>query len=201
MTERSVIVASGDRLLLEVMAEYLGDLADWSCVGTASDGLAAMVLAAKVRPDALLVTDDLPRLGAAPLVRRIRRRWPETRTVIIATLDGEDVPADVASVGPHASFDQILGALTAGDIVSEHTPGIRSQTLERLASLTKREQAVLRLVAQGVSTKDVADRLGISENTVRTHMQNLYAKLGMHSRLDATRFAIDHGVVKRESES
>jgi DNA-binding NarL/FixJ family response regulator len=201
MSDRSVIVASGDRLLLEVMAEYLGDLADWRCEGTAGDGLSAMVLAAKVRPDAVLVTDDLPRLGAASLVRQVRRRWPATRAVIIATVDDEEVPADVASVGAGASLEQILAALRAGDALSERSPVGRSQALERLASLTKRERTVLRLVAQGEATKDVADRLGVSENTVRTHMQNLYAKLGMHSRLDVVRFAVDHGVVERESGS
>ncbi|MGH2701408.1 MAG: LuxR C-terminal-related transcriptional regulator [Actinomycetota bacterium] len=200
MTEHSVIVASGDRLLLEVMAEYFGELANWNCVGRANDGLATMVLAAKTRPDAVLVTDDLSRLGAAPLVRQIRRRWPETRAVIIAAVGGDEIPADVASVGFGASFEQILEALTAEGAPSERTPVGRSQALRRLASLTKREQTVLRLVAQGVAPKDVADRLGVSENTVRTHVQNLYAKLGMHSRLEVARFAVDHGVVDRDTD-
>jgi two-component system nitrate/nitrite response regulator NarL len=65
-----------------------------------------------------------------------------------------------------------------------------------LRSLTRRELAVLRLLAQGVDTRGVAETLGISTHTVRTHLQNLYAKLGCHTRLEVVRIAARHGLLE-----
>ena len=67
--------------------------------------------------------------------------------------------------------------------------------LSRLRSLTPRERAVLRMLTQGATRDEIASRLGVSRNTVRTHMQNLYAKLDLHSRVDILKFGAQHGLV------
>jgi DNA-binding NarL/FixJ family response regulator len=64
-----------------------------------------------------------------------------------------------------------------------------------MRSLTPRERETLQLLARGLSKEQIAERLGLSTGTVRTHMQNLYAKLGLHSRLDLVHFAARHGLV------
>jgi DNA-binding NarL/FixJ family response regulator len=69
-----------------------------------------------------------------------------------------------------------------------------------LRTLTSRERLILKLLAEGVAVRDIGGRLDVSQHTVRTHMQNLYAKLGAHSRLDVVRFAAEHGLVGGEGE-
>ncbi|MGH2546092.1 MAG: response regulator transcription factor, partial [Actinomycetota bacterium] len=75
----------------------------------------------------------------------------------------------------------------------------RPDSLAELLSLTSRERLVLKLLAEGMAGPDIARQLGVSQHTVRTHMQNLYAKLDAHSRLDVLRFASEHGLVPEET--
>jgi DNA-binding NarL/FixJ family response regulator len=67
--------------------------------------------------------------------------------------------------------------------------------------LTSRERLILKLLAEGVTLREIASQLDVSQHTVRTHMQNMYAKLGAHSRLDVVRFAAEHGLVGGEAEA
>lgn len=77
---------------------------------------------------------------------------------------------------------------------------VRSQELVLLQSLTRRERAVLVLLGQGLESDDIADRLSISEHTVRTHLQNVHRKLNVHSRLEIVRLVARHGLLEASEE-
>jgi DNA-binding NarL/FixJ family response regulator len=193
--ERSVLLASGDRLFASAAGRFL-ERRGWRVVATVHDGLQALASIGKHAPTAVLVLDDLPRLGAPALARQVRRRWPEIPVVVL----GGSHAREAIALASDASADAVLAALLAPPAAPAQVPQTRPPGVAVLRSLTSRERLVLKLLAEGLPLRDVARRLDVSQHTVRTHMQNLYAKLDAHSRLDVVRFAAQHGLVGSEAE-
>jgi len=192
---RDVLVASGDRLFAAAARRYLQDHG-WNVVAVAADGLQALAAAGRTPPDAVLVIPELPRLGPAALARQVRRRRPGTTVVILGEVQAEDaivLPSD-------ADGAEVLAVLASPPPAAVATPAERPGGMALLRSLTSRERLILKLLAEGVGVREIAGQLEVSQHTVRTHMQNLYAKLGAHSRLDVVRFAAEHGLVGGEGE-
>jgi DNA-binding NarL/FixJ family response regulator len=98
-----------------------------------------------------------------------------------------------------ATAGDVLAALASAEPAAATRAGAgRVESREGIAllrSLTKKELIVLRMLAEGLTLRDIAARRGVSQNTVRTHIQNLYAKLGCHNRVEVVHFASRHGVV------
>jgi two-component system, NarL family, nitrate/nitrite response regulator NarL len=188
-----VLLASGDRLFASAARAYL-ERHGWRVVATVEDGLQALASIGRHTPGALLVLGELPRLATPALARQVRRRWPSTAVV---ALGGS--PAAAAMVLPlRAGADAVLAALGTRPPPTEQVPEERPDGVRILRRLTSRERLILKLLAEGLSVRDIARRLDVSQHTIRTHMQNLYAKLGAHSRLDVVRFAAQHGLVPSE---
>jgi DNA-binding NarL/FixJ family response regulator len=187
---RTVLLAGSDPLFSEVAAHLLEARADLRAIGSVQDGVQALMAVGRLRPDCVLVLGDLARLGPAGLARQIRQRAPE---VVVVVVGGKGTPL-AHSLPADASTDAILEALAAPPKVT--VPDTRPPNrLAQMRSLTPRERETLQLLARGLSKEQIAERLGLSTGTVRTHMQNLYAKLGLHSRLDLVHFAARHGLV------
>jgi DNA-binding NarL/FixJ family response regulator len=194
--ERTVLVASHDRLFAEAAAGYLAERG-WTVVSWAIDGLQALAAITRGEPTAVLVLGDLHRLSAGALARQVRRRWPHVSVVLVGGGSSEDA----ASLPPDAEGDAVVAALqTPPSQPSPVPPDSRPDSAALLRSLTSRERLVLKLLAEGLSLRDIAGQLAVSQHTVRTHMQNLYAKLGTHSRLDVLRFAARHGLLASDRE-
>lgn len=188
------MVVSGDVLLSDCLRLHFDEAQDWSCVGFHDDGLAAMAAIARLEPAAVLITNDLARLGGAGLARQVLRRWPDTAVVV---LDEESLD-DVVTLPPGTALSEVMAALEVPHRSQARDLAGQRDGMARLADLTKRERTVLRMIALGVDSAGIAGTLHVTENTVRTHMQNLYSKLDCHSRLDVVRFALRHGVVTSE---
>jgi DNA-binding NarL/FixJ family response regulator len=195
---RSVLVASGDRLFAGAARAFLERQDGWNVVGVALDGLQALAAIGRQPPEAVLVLHDLPRLGAAPLARQVRRRWPQVSVVVLGDADSEDA----AVLPPGAEAEAVLAALSSPARPTGERAGRqdRPSGVALLGSLTPRERVILKYLAEGLVIGTIARELGVSQHTVRTHMQNLYAKLGVHSRLDVVRFAAQHGLVGSEEQ-
>jgi DNA-binding NarL/FixJ family response regulator len=193
---RTVLIASGDRLFAQAAGRFL-EGHRWRVVATAYDGLQALAGMTRYRPTAVLALGELPRLTPSALAGQIRRRWPHVPVVLLGAGEGPDamaLPAD-------ADAETIMAGLaTQPPGQPEVAPVERPDSVALLRSLTSRERLVLKFAAEGVPMREIARRLGLSQHTVRTHMQNLYAKLGAHSRLDVVRFAAQHGLVAGEAE-
>lgn len=189
---RAVVVASSDALWRDAAARFLGTSDGWACAGAVSDGLAAVAAVARLRPDALLADAALGRLGAAALARQVARRWPAVAVVVVGDVDAPEATV----LGRGATASEVLAALARGPRPApELGPDKGRGGVSLLRALTTRERLVLRRLAEGRDMAEIAADLGVSEHTVRTHMQNLYAKLGLHSRLEVVRFALRHGLV------
>lgn len=193
---RTVLVASGDRLFAAAARRYLEQIG-WTVMAIAGDGLQALAAVGRGRPSAILVISQLPRLGPVALARQIRRRVPAAHIVIIGDVQSEDgvvLPVDTRA-------EMVASALASPRPATTAEPARRPSSVALLRSLTSRERLILKLLAEGVTLREIASQLDVSQHTVRTHMQNMYAKLGAHSRLDVVRFAAEHGLVGGEAEA
>lgn len=196
--DRTLLVASSDRLFAEAAAAYLDGQPGWRTVATTTDGLQALAAVARLEPEVVLVLGDVARLAPAALAQQVRRRWPATRVVVLGRQDA----AGASMLPPAARAAEVLAALAQpqpGDAGAPEPAPERPAGVELLRALTRRELRILKLLAEGLSMREVGAALKVSEHTVRTHMQNLYAKLGCHSRLDVVRFAAAHGLVGGEA--
>jgi DNA-binding CsgD family transcriptional regulator len=193
---RNVLVVSGDRLFGEAVTAALR-AAGWAA-SFAADGLTAVGAIARAVPHAVLVLgDDVPRLGAVPLAQQVRRRWPAVTVVAVGT----PPVAEAVVLPPACATADVLEALAAAPPAGTVAETPARAELPVLATLTRRQRVVLRLLVEGRDMRSIGQELGLSENTVRTHMQNLYARLGCHSRLELVRFATEHGLLGGPTES
>ena len=186
---RRIVIASADHLMLESLPHLLRS-AGWDIAAATPDGVNALAAAARSEIDAVLIVNQLDRLSPAHLARELRRQRPGLSVVVVGD------PNFAGSLPDHAAAEAVLRAVeTAPDDPIERSDPKTPVWIEQLASLTPRERSILKLLGSGLTMPQVARHLGLSDHTVRTHMQKLYAKLGCHSRLDVIRFATRHGIV------
>ena len=186
---RRIVVASGDRLMRESLP-FLLDKAGWEVAAVVPDGIGALAAVGRSEPDAVLIVNELSRPSPGDLARELRRQWPRLSVVVVGD------PAFESSLPAHEASEIVLSALEMPPVDQVGQPEAKTpRWIEQLASLTPRERDTLKLLGSGLTMKQVADRLELSDHTVRTHMQKLYAKLECHSRLDIIKFATEHGIV------
>ncbi|SBT47084.1 response regulator [Micromonospora auratinigra] len=189
--------------------------AGYQVVATSGEGRQAVRVAPAARPDVVVLDLQLPDVSGVEVVRGLRAALPEVRVLMLSAsgepqsvLDAVKAGATgylVKSAGP-AEFLDAVRRTAAGEPV--FTPGLAGLVLgeyRRLAAgpvtahdeaprLTDRETEVLRLVAKGLSYRQIAERLGLSHRTVQNHVQNTLGKLQLHNRVELTRYAIEQGL-------
>ena len=184
-------------------------------VGAAGDGDQALRRIPAARPDVVVLDLRLPTLDGVETTRRIAAEHPGVRVLVLsASGEEQDVLAAIKAgatgyLVKSASREELLEAVrrtAAGDAV--FTPGLAGLVLgefRRMMSdpradapagprLTERETEILRLVAKGLSSRQIAERLVLSHRTVQNHTQNVLAKLQLHNRVELTRYAIEQGL-------
>lgn len=173
----------------------------------------ALEAARRIRPDLVLMDLGLPDEGGASVGRKILGELPDTKVVAVTAMNDFQAVRDAMRSGfsgyvtkdtPIAQFVGSLRAALDGQVVipprlarqagGADTPEERQAAL-LVQQLTPREREVVALLAEGASGQEIARRLSISRNTVRTHIQNILTKFQVHSRLEAVTFAVRHGVV------
>ncbi|MDT0268036.1 response regulator transcription factor [Streptomyces sp. DSM 44915] len=177
-------------------------------VGEAGDGEEAIAVARRTRPDVVLMDLRMPRLGGAEAIRRLRREAPDIRVLVLTTYDtDEDVlPAIEAGATGYllkdASRPELLRALEAtvrGRAVL--APAAAELLMSRVraaadGALSRRELEVLTLTARGATNRETAAELFITVATVKTHLQHIYAKLGVTDRTEAVAVAYERGLLR-----
>ena len=212
-----VLLADDQALLLDGLRVILGAEPDLEVVGAARDGDEAVALARATRPDIVLCDLRMPGTDGVEATRRIAAELPETRVVALTTYDHDelvlralqagaaayllkDLPAQelvhairaVAggqTILQPAAARRLVGALSrqAPPAAPDGTPGER---------LTDRELEVLRWMAAGKRNREIAAELVVSEATVKTHVNNIFAKLGCRDRAEAIVRAMERGLVR-----
>jgi len=182
-------------------------------VGIATSAEQALPIVRKQRPDLVLMDLGLPDQDGIALGRAILYEAPDTKVVVLTALEDEKMLRDALRSGFHGyltkntepeTFKRALESVADGQVVFQHRLGRAlasgvspASGVELLArQLTSREVEVLQLLAEGASSTEIARRLAVSPNTVRTHVQGILTKLQVHSRLEAAAFAVRYGIVK-----
>ncbi|OYN97626.1 response regulator transcription factor [Enemella evansiae] len=205
MSQRLRVLIADDHALFREGLRALLETAGVEVVAEAADGSQALALARDTRPDIALVDVQMPGPGIGPLVDALRDQVPATRIAVLTMHTADDLADDLERRGVLGWFGKSLGhrPLVAGLLaVAEGTPvRMNPRSVDpiraRTAGLTPREAQVLRLVARGLSNKEVADQLYLSEATVKRHLSTLYRKLGASNRVDALSRAIATGIIDR----
>lgn len=190
-------------LFAEALGSVIREMPEYDLVGIAVTGPQALSMAQEKKPEVVLLDFHLPGYSADTLAPRIRSVAPDAKIIILTSdlspasmLKGVQAGAVGYLTKDRALDDviQALAAVVAGEIVL--TPEQQAQPLDGSGEpLTQREIEILRLLARGRDTLAMADDLTISANTVRTHLQNIFSKLGAHSKLEAVTLARDRGLI------
>ena len=213
-----VFVADDHTIVRKGIAAVLEIVPDIDMVGEAENGRDAVIRVEILQPDVILMDLVMPDVDGIEAIRRIKDRQPEARILVLTTFAGEDkiFPAIKAgALGYHLKDShpeelvQAIRQVYSGE--SSLHPVIARKVLEELSHpsegpptadpLTQREVEVLRLVAQGMENSEIAERLVITEATVRTHVSNITSKLHVASRTQAALYALREGIATLNDSS
>jgi DNA-binding NarL/FixJ family response regulator len=205
------LIRAGFRMILE-------ETDDIDIVGEAQDGAGAVRLAAELNPDVILMDVRMPGVDGIVATRQIVARDEAARVLILTTFDLDeyafsalragasgfvlkDVPLDelARAIRAVASGDAVVSPRITRrllDIYATRLPDISGPVRPALDQLTVREQEVLLEVATGLSNTEIAEKLVVSEATVKTHVGSILAKLNLRNRVQAVIFAYDIGLVR-----
>ncbi|MEV7392095.1 response regulator transcription factor [Streptomyces sp. NPDC091215] len=211
-----VVVADDQTVVREGIVMLLGLLPGVEVVGAAGDGEEAVRLVAELAPDVVLMDLRMPRCDGVEATRRIRSEYPGTQVVVLTTFADDESLFPALRAGARgyltkdAGGDEIVRAVESvlsGD--AGLSPSIQRRLLERLSQpepapaateapdgLTARETEVLVLIAEGLTNQEIARKLHVSTATVKTHINNLFAKTGLKDRAQAVRYAYGKGLVR-----
>ncbi|MGV9215582.1 response regulator [Micromonospora sp. RB23] len=189
-------------------------------VATSGEGRQAIRVAAAVRPDVVVLDLQLPDISGVEVVVGLRAALPDVRVLMLSASGEEQSVLDavkagatgylVKSTAPREFLDAVRRTANGEPVFTPGLAGLVLGEYRRLAAgpgsgttddgepgtprLTARETEVLRLVAKGMSYKQIAQRLGLSHRTVQNHVQNTLGKLHLHNRVELTRYAIERGL-------
>ncbi|MFD8420467.1 response regulator [Streptomyces sp. NPDC059466] len=213
-----VLIADDQQMVRQGFTVLLNTQPDIEVVGQAVDGLDAIAKVTELAPDVVLMDIRMPELGGIDATRHITTETPRIRVLVLTTFDLDEYVYEALRAGASgfllkdASADQLAEAVrvvAAGDALI--APGItrrliaefsrlgsapRTPLKQRVGELTERETEVLALIAQGLSNAEIAERLVVAEQTVKTHVGRILVKLGLRDRTQAAVFAYESGLVR-----
>jgi DNA-binding NarL/FixJ family response regulator len=212
-----VLIADDQRVVREGLSMVLGLLPDVEIVGAAADGNEAVALAADLHPDVVLMDLRMPRCDGVEATRLLREREPGIKVVILTTYADDRSVIDALRAGARGYLTKDAGGAeirqALQDVLDDHAvidPAVQHHLVDAIASgpaprtaatlsrsadgLTPRESEVLSLVASGLSNTEIAARLVVSEATVKSHINHLFAKIDARDRAQAVAYAYQHGL-------
>ena len=215
MTVR-VVLADDQRIVREGLVTLLDLLDGIEVVGAAADGDEACRLAAELHPDVVLMDLNMPRCDGVEATARLAAQQPDVKVLVLTTYADDTSVIDALRAGArgyltkdagaeeirralqqvtdgHAAFDpaiqqHLVDAITAGPTATRPAPTFPD-------GLSPREAEVLTLVADGLSNQEIAERLVVSEATVKSHINRVFAKTGSRDRAQAVTYAYRNGLV------
>ena len=218
----TVVVADDQSAVREGLVLLLGTLSGVTVAGQAADGDAAVALVAATSPQVVLMDLNMPGCDGVTATARITAEHPGTRVVVLTTYADDESIIGALQAGAlgyltkdatRAEIGRAIQAAAAGQAVLD--PGVQRRLLSAAAArpvqaptpsplapgalpggdddLTPREAEVLRLIAAGQSNREIAKTLYVSEATVKTHVNRIFAKTGSRDRVQAMRYAYTHG--------
>ena len=202
-----ILVVDDHPVVREGLVALLEDEPDFEIAGAAGSAEDGLALAARVRPDVVLLDLELPGMGGIDAIPRLAAAAPEARVLVLTAYETDDRILGAVRAGARgyllkgataAEIAQAIRAVHGGG--SALAPRVATKVLTevkapRRLTLSARERAVLRLVADGLSSKQIARRLSITERTVKFHIGSILNKLGAENRAQAVAKAAERGLL------
>jgi DNA-binding NarL/FixJ family response regulator len=212
------VVLVDDHVLIRAgLKALLHSLANIQVVGEASDGHEAVHVVEKLEPDVVIMDIAMANLNGLEAASRVTKQWPKVKVIILSMHANEEYVGQALDAGATgyllkgaepAELELALKAVVRGETYL--SPSISKQLVQDYLShrkeklgttveLTARQREVLQLIAEGCSTKDIANKLGLSVKTVDTHRTELMRRLDIHDVAGLVRYAIRRGLVSTEA--
>jgi DNA-binding NarL/FixJ family response regulator len=210
-----VLLADDQRVVREGLGTLLGLLPGIEVVGTAADGNEALALAMQLRPDVVLMDLRMPRCDGIEATRRLREHDAGIKVLVLTTYADDRSVIDALRAGARGYLTKDAGSAEIREALERVTrgqpaidPAVQQHLLDVITAsgpgaepapqfpggLTAREAEVLALIARGLSNTEIASRLMVSETTVKSHINHLFAKTGVRDRAQAVTYAYQHGL-------
>jgi DNA-binding NarL/FixJ family response regulator len=214
-----VLVADDQRVVREGLGTLLGLLDGVEVVGMACDGEDALAQAMRLRPDVVLMDLRMPHCDGVEATRRLREHDARIKVLVLTTYADDRSVLDALRAGARGYLTKDVGAAEIREALVRVTqgqaaidPAVQQHLLDAIASgkpghvpgpqsarqlpagLTAREAEVLTLIASGLSNAEIAAQLVVSETTVKSHINHLFAKTGVRDRAQAVAYAYQHGL-------
>lgn len=214
----TIVLADDHNVVRQGLRALLEGEPDLSIVGEASNGLEAVELAERLRPNVLVVDVMMPGLNGLEVTREVTQRSPQTRVIVLSMHANEayvlaalkngavgyvlkDACADelVQAVRQARTDRYYLSSPLSERAIASYVQRAKKASLDPYDTLTTREREVLQLAAEGHTSAEIASRLFISARTVETHRANLMHKLGLTNQIDLVRYALRRGILSLDS--
>ncbi|MBI5297577.1 MAG: response regulator transcription factor [Chloroflexi bacterium] len=216
LTPMSILIVDDHEVVRNGIRAYLGTLPEFNVIGEAVSGEEAISMVAELIPDIVLLDLIMPGMDGVEATRRIKQISPRTQVVVLTSYH-EDVhifPAlkagAIAYILKDMKMDKLVEVLhraLQGEVtlhprvaarVLENIRGENNEEQPLFTELTDRELDVLKLIANGMTNSQIAEKLVISENTVKGHVSNILSKLHLADRTQVAVYAWQSGIVQRE---
>ena len=210
MKKLRLLLVDDHAVVREGLRSLLATDSRFEIVGEAADGLTAISAVERLQPDVVVMDVSLPGMNGAQVTRRLKESQPDVRTLALTVHEEGGYLRSLMDAGAsgyvlkRSAASELLRAIEvvgeggtyldssiAGQLVSKL--GQRRTALAPSSALSEREREVVRYVAHGYSNKEIAAKLDVSVKTVETYRYRATEKLGLHSRADLVRYAIDQG--------
>jgi len=205
-----VLIADDHPAVRAGLAAVLAEHADFVLVAAAENGQRAIQLFREHCPDVVLMDLRMPILGGVDAIRAITHEFPSARIIALTTYEGDADIRQALKAGAQGYLlkdmllTQVVTAIRAahrGERVIPPAVAARLAEFSPKSEPTGRELEVLQLVARGLSNKEVAQRIGRTDETVKIHLKNIFAKLGVADRTEAVTLALRRGLIHPDPET
>lgn len=211
-----VVIADDHALIREGIKQILELESDIAVIGQAGDGEEAFNMAMELNPDIILLDINMPKLNGIETLRKFKDIGIKSKVIILTIHEDKEYILKTLKLGANgymlkdSSADSLIKGIrdvakgekyiqpSVADLVSRSSnyDEYFNVSIDKINSLTKREYEVLILIAEGLNNKDIADRLYISEKTVKNHVSNIFKKLDLNDRVQAAIFAYKNNIKK-----
>ena len=214
MEKIRVLVVDDHIIVRDGICALLALAGDIEVVGEASNGDEALKMVKELKPNVVLMDMAMPIMGGLEATRKICKEFPATRVLVLTQYDDKEYVFPVIEAGASGFISKIaasselaagIRSVYRGDshlspsvarlLVEDHRRGGGRIVQDPYEQLTERERDVLKLVAEGYTTQEIARMLVVSPKTVEGHRTNIMAKLGIHNRIELVKYALRKGII------
>src|SRR6201987_610082 len=200
-----VVIADDHKLIVEGIKRALEESSDFEVVGEASSGSQVLPLINRTKPDLVLLDLRMPGAAGLTSLSRIRKQHPDVKVVILSVSTDENVIQSVLKRGASAYIVKTINPIDLPSALRQAVDGTvysaiglpdPGESAARAAGLTERETAILAALARGLSNEAIGKELWVAEQTVKFHLTNIYRKLGVSNRSEASPLSSQNGLVE-----